>query len=292
MAFSMTGFGRGEASSATRAFTAEIRAVNHRYCDITIKMPRPFMNFEERLRQIIAQNIGRGKVDVYINYEEFGDREHNVTADASLAKAYMDAAGALKAQFGLRDDVSLSTLLRIPDIIKIENADPDEEEIWNLLSASVQAAVGALVSMRGREGEKLAGDISRRLEALSALIEKVAERAPAVIGEYRERLNARLAELLGANVIDENRIAAEIVLFAERCGIDEEIIRYRSHLAQAAGCLSSGEAVGRKLDFLLQEINREVNTIGSKANDLIISEKVVEMKTEAEKIREQIQNLE
>jgi len=288
----MTGFGRGEASSDTRMFIVEIRSVNHRYCDIAIKMPRQFLSLEERIRRIAAQKINRGKVDVFINYEEFGDREHSVSTDTSLARAYIEAANSLKSQFSLRDDISLSTLLRIPDVIRIDSAEPDEGETWDLLNEALSKAIDALVSMRSKEGEKLADDITKKIAALSSYIQSVEERAPHVISEYREKLCSRLNELLGQNMPDENRIAAEIVIFADKSGIDEEIMRLKSHIGQAEKCCASVEPIGRKLDFILQEINREINTIGSKSSDVYINEIVVEMKTEAEKIREQIQNLE
>ena len=292
MAFSMTGFGRGEASSANRKFVVEIRSVNHRYCDISIKMPRAFANLEERLRGLITGKINRGKVDVFVNYDEYGERECAVKTDIGLAEAYMDAAAALKSRFGLCDEISISTLLRLPGIFQTADVPADETEIWELLSKASAAALDSLLAMRAREGGKLIADISQKLAAIAALLERVEARAPSVTAEYRDRLNARLSELLGQNVPDENRIAAEIALFADKCSIDEEIIRFKSHLQQAERCCALGEPVGRKFDFILQEINREVNTIGSKANDLTIGETVVEMKSETEKIREQIQNLE
>lgn len=292
MAFSMTGFGRGEASSENRRFVVEIRSVNHRYCDINIKMPRSFSSLEERLRQYISQKINRGKIDVFVNYEEFGERGHTIRTDLGLASAYIEAARELKARFSLRDDVSLSALFRLPDIFNISDAAPDEDEVWGALSVAVTAALDAHGAMRAREGNKLIGDVAAKLDAITSLLYKIEARAPLVTADYRTRLNARLTELLGQNIPDENRVAAEIAIFSDKCSIDEEIVRFKSHLAQAGKCCVSTEPVGRKFDFILQEINREINTIGSKANDLEISGLVVEIKSEVEKIREQIQNLE
>jgi len=292
MALSMTGFGRGEASSVNRKFVVEVRSVNHRYCDISIKMPRAFAVLEERLRELITQKINRGKVDVFVNYDEYGERECVVKTDAGLAEAYINAAAALKSRFGLRDEISLSALMRLPGIFQTADAPVDENEIWKLLNEAAAGALDSLLAMRAREGDKLIRDISLKLSTISGLLERVEERAPSVITEYRDRLNARLRELLGQNAPDENRVAAEIALYADKCSIDEEIIRFKSHIRQAERCCALDEPIGRKFDFILQEINREVNTIGSKANDLTIGETVVEMKAETEKIREQIQNLE
>ena len=292
MASSMTGFGRGEASSGTRKFIVEIRSVNHRYCDISIKAPRVFSSLEERLRRLLSQKLRRGKIDAFVNCEEYGEREYKITVDAGLAGAYIEAAQGLKSRFDLRDDITLAALLRLPDIFRADAGELDEEEAWKHMSGAAQIALDALIDMREREGAKLICDISERIASLSSLLGKIEARAPFIVMDYRERLNARLIELLGQNIPDENRIAAEVALFADRCNIDEEITRFKSHLVQAEMCCDSGEPVGRKLDFILQEINREVNTIGSKANDQTIGEIVVEMKSEAEKIREQIQNLE
>jgi len=292
MAFSMTGFGRGEASSDNRKFVVEIRSVNHRYCDISIKMPRTFASLEERLRQLVSGKLNRGKIDVFVNCDEYGERDCAVSTDIGLAQAYIEAAGVLASRFKLRDDVSLTSLLRMPGIFQVGDEAPDEEEIWKLLGGAAGLALNALIEMRGREGGKLIGEINERLDAIASLLTHVEGRAPFVADEYGARLKSRLDDLLGQNIVDESRIAAEIAIFADRCNIDEEITRFKSHLAQAKSCCASNEPVGRKFDFILQEINREVNTIGSKANDLAISERVVELKAETEKIREQIQNLE
>ena len=292
MAASMTGFGRGEASSGTQKFIVEIRSVNHRYCDVAIKMPRVFSALEERLRRLVSQKLRRGKIDVFINCETYGEREYKITADTGLAGAYIEAAQKLKSLFNLKDDITLAALLRLPDVFRADAGEPDEEEVWKHMGDAAQIAMDALIGMREREGAKLICDIKDKIASLKLLLDRIEARAPFIVTDYRERLNARLIELLGQNIPDENRVASEVAIFADRCNIDEEITRFRSHLEQAGICCDSCEPVGRKLDFILQEINREVNTIGSKANDLAIGETVVEIKSEAEKIREQIQNLE
>ena len=292
MALSMTGFGRGEASSGALKFTVEIRSVNHRFCDVSIRIPRTFSYLEDLLRQIVLKKLSRGKVDVFVNFEEVGERERAVSTDIGLVKAYIEAAESIKSRFSIKDGISLSDILHLPDVFRVSSTDPGEAEASEPLERAARMALDALVGMRAREGEKLVGDIREKIGGIASLLAEIETRAPNVVSEYREKLNARLAELLGQNVPDESRVAAEIAIFADRCSIDEEITRFKSHLAQAAKCCSSGEPIGRKLDFILQEINREINTIGSKSNDMVIGEKVVGIKSEAEKIREQIQNLE
>ena len=203
MAFSMTGFGRGEASSANRRFVVEIRSVNHRYCDISIKMPRTFANLEERIRQMVTHKINRGKIDVYINCDEFGERECAVATDTGLAGAYIEAAGVLAARFKLRDDISLNSLLRMPGIFQVNEETPDDDEIWEILGESARLAIDALIAMRGREGGELIAEILDRLHILTGLVARIDERAPNIVSGYRDRLNARIAELLGQNVPDE-----------------------------------------------------------------------------------------
>ncbi|MDR3121292.1 MAG: YicC family protein [Clostridiales bacterium] len=293
MVYSMTGFGRGEASSDVRKFTVEIRSINHRYCDVSIKMPRALSKFEDRVRKAVLAGVSRGKLEVFVGCEEFGERARKVTIDMGLAEAYHGAMRKLQERFGLlHDDITVTAFLRVPDILKVEDAEPDEGEVLGLLDRAVGDALGALVEMRGREGEKLIADIREKFSAVSELLDQVAARAPFVVEDYRARLAARIKELLGQTAPDEARLAMEVAVFADRCSVDEEIVRFRSHLSQAEKCCASGQPVGRKLDFILQEINREINTIGSKSNDLLIGGKVVEIKAEVEKIREQIQNLE
>jgi uncharacterized protein (TIGR00255 family) len=232
----MTGFGRGESSNGERRFIVEIRTVNHRYCDIAVRMPRTFSGLEDRLRQAVTQKIRRGKIDVYVGAEEFGGREREIVVDIGLARAYINAANELKANFTLRDDMSLSTLLRMPDIFRIDDVSPEEDEIWELMGSAAQSALDALLSMRAREGAKLIADVKSRIDLLASLLTHIEKRAPLIVDDYRERLNSRLKELLGQNIPDENRIATEIAIFADKCGIDEEITRFRSHLAQAGRC--------------------------------------------------------
>ena len=292
MAYSMTGYGRGEISSACYKFTVEMRSVNHRFCDISIRIPRKFSALEDRIRQLALQKLSRGKIDIYVNCDELGEREREVKVDMGLAAAYFEAAEALSARLNLGNDISLSALMRLPDIFQISEAEQDEGEAWEHLGQAARLALDALINMRSLEGNKLMGDISGRLGTLSSLISLIEARAPFIICDYREKLIIKINELLAPGAPDDNRIAAEIAAIADKCGIDEEITRFKSHITQAAQCCAADAPVGRKFDFILQEINREVNTIGSKANDLIVSETIVNMKSEVEKIREQIQNLE
>ena len=292
MPYSMTGFGRGEAQSDTYRFIVEIRSINHRYCDINIKMPRIFGNLEDKLRRMIQGQINRGKLDIYVSYEEFGDKPKAVTIDRGLAEAYYNGLKALKDQFDIIDDISLTSFLRIPDIMKTEKLEIDEEQVWNVLQEAVQNALKFLMDMREREGQKLVMDIQTKLKTISAEVIFVEERAPLIVEEYKVKLEARIKEILQQTVPDETRLAGEVALFAERCSVDEEIVRLKSHLIQMEKCCESDQPIGRKLDFIIQELNREINTIGSKSNDLDINNRVVDIKSEIEKIREQTQNLE
>jgi uncharacterized protein (TIGR00255 family) len=290
----MTGFGRGEASGVGGKFTVEIRTVNHRFCDVSVRMPRHLIGLEDRLRRLVAGRVSRGKADVFVTYEEERDGAApiSVTVNMALAEAYVDVAAKLAARFGALGGLTLPMLLQLPDILKIDKGRADEEEAWAALGAAAESALAALAEMRAREGERLAADIAQKMQIARERLAAIEERAPLAEAEYRQRLDSRIKELTGQSAPDESRIAAEIAIMAERCSIDEEIVRLKSHLAQAEGCCSAGQPAGRKLDFIIQEINRETNTIGSKSNDLLISGAVVEIKSEIEKIREQVQNLE
>jgi uncharacterized protein (TIGR00255 family) len=290
----MTGFGRGEASGGGGKFTVEIRTVNHRFCDVSVRMPRHLIGLEDRLRRLVAGRVSRGKADVFVTYEEErGAGPVSVTVNMALAEAYMDAASKIEERFGeLGGGVTLPMLLQLPDILKIDKGRADEEESWGAMSAAAETALAALAAMRAGEGERLAADIAQKIRKARERLAVVEERAPFAEAEYRQRLDSRIKELTGQSAPDESRIAAEVAIMAERCCIDEEIVRLKSHLDQAEGCCAAGEPAGRKLDFIIQEINRETNTIGSKSGDLIISGAVVDIKSEIEKIREQAQNLE
>ena len=292
MIYSMTGYGRGEAASDGMRFIVEIKTINHRYCDINIRMPRLLNALEKKLRQKLQEEISRGKVDVYITYEEFGEREKKVKVDSELAKAYFQAMTELKHQMNLNDDISVTTFLKIPDVFMPEKNDPDDDEAWNMLSEATDAALRELLAMRGEEGGKLIADICGKIANIFNELEIIEARAPIVVKEYKEKLESRIKDLMDQSLPDENRLALEVAMFADRCSIDEELVRLKSHLSQAQEFSSFNGPVGRKLDFIIQELNRETNTIGSKANDLTINQRVVEIKSEIEKVREQAQNLE
>ncbi len=287
---SMTGFGYHEYSENGITFTIEIKTVNHRYFDIFLRIPKQISSFEDRVRSIISGRIQRGKVDVYITCENKSEEAVRVVLDEGLAKAYRNALKALAGQLGLEDDVSVSALARFPDILKVENKQ-DDDRMGGILEKAVEMAVSSLIEMREKEGQKLKESMVQILKTVRSYLDKIRERAPLVVKEYKEKLEARIEELAGTR-IDPARLAMEAAFFADRCSIDEEIVRLDSHIDQMHDMLDQGSPVGKKLDFLIQEMNREVNTIGSKAGDLDITRCVVELKNEIEKLREQVQNIE
>ena len=289
---SMTGFGRGRSQGNGMEFLVEIKTVNHRYSDVYIKIPRPISFVEDKIREKIGRNISRGKVDVYISYEDFSEDSKNVLIDEALAKAYIKSLELLRDKYNVKDDISVSLVAKFPDMIKIEKAEQDEEKIWNTLNEALDNALESLVEMRTTEGEGLKANLMERVSYIGDIVGQIGIRAPEVVKEYKCRLSNRISELLDQQVVDENRLTTEVAIFADRCGIDEEIVRLSSHIGQFRETLGMSQPVGRKLDFLVQEMNREINTIGSKANDLLITKNVVEIKCELEKIREQIQNIE
>jgi uncharacterized protein (TIGR00255 family) len=289
---SMTGFGRGENSQDGKEFTVEIKTVNHRYSDIFVKMPRQIGFLEDKVRELVAKAVSRGKIDVYITYNNYSDDARVVTLDEGLAKTYISATESLRDKFSLKDDITVSLISRYPDVLKVEQAKEDEELLWSTLKEAVLKALDALVKMREIEGEGLKNVLLDRADYIDSIVAEIAKRAPEIPKEYQLKLTARIKELLDQQTIDENRLATEVAVFADRCSIDEELVRLTSHIGQLREALSVDQPVGRKLDFLVQEMNREINTIGSKANDLSITKNVVEVKSEIEKIREQIQNIE
>lgn len=289
----MTGYGRGENASAERKFTVEIKAVNHRYNDISIKLPRAMSYLEDRIRKRLMQSIFRGKTDVYINVETFPGADVRVNVNEALADAYMERLRYLEERYELDEDEGLLPILvRFPEVITTERIEADEDALWNTLSPALEEAAEKFVAMRTVEGEALKTDILKKADAIEALVDQVKERAPLVVGEYRDRLQARLKELMDGVDIDPQRLAAEVTVFADRGCIDEELTRLDSHIVQLRSILNGGGQVGRKLDFLIQEMNREANTIASKANDIQITRATIDLKSEIEKIREQVQNIE
>lgn len=293
MVRSMTGFGRGTYSENGKEFTVEIKSVNHRYIDFYIKLPRQIGYLEERVREVVSKSLFRGKVDIFVSFEDRSSDSKNVTLDEALAGAYIQAIDKLKEKYNLKDDVSVSLISRFPDVLKIEKNEDDEEQLWSVLNKALEMAISSLIQMREKEGNELRTSLLQKADYLEEIISQISNRSPEVVIEYKQKLENRIKELLNQQTIDENRIAMEVAIFADRCGIDEELVRLGSHLVQLREILNiKKQPVGRKLDFLVQEINREINTIGSKSNDIIITKNVLELKSETEKIREQIQNIE
>lgn len=288
---SMTGFGRGEFSQGTSTFSVDVRSVNHRYSDVSVRMPRAMSGLEEKVREFVSEKISRGKVDVYINYSTFGQNSQ-VKLDTNLAKAYVDSLNTLKEMFGIRDDINLSLLTRFPDIMSLETVDQDMDELWFILKEALEMAFNALVDMRQREGERLKSDLLEKLVNVKGFVTNIKEKSYCIVDEYKNKLYDRIKELTKDIPIDENRLLTEVAVFADKSSIDEEIVRLESHMEELRKALNFNGSVGKKLDFIIQEMNREVNTIGSKITDLSILNNVISIKTEIEKIREQVQNIE
>lgn len=290
---SMTGFGRGESSDGVHSFSVEIKTVNHRYNDIIVKMPKYLLFLEEKVKKLIKEYLNRGRVEVYINLEYLADSNIEVNVNIPLALAYKRELENLINQLEIGDDISLTHLLTLPEVIKTERKDVDEDVVWGCLSQALEIALENVVNMRKKEGIELKKDIEIQLRKLENLIDKIEKRAPQVVMEYKEKLKERISELMDEDTdLDEERLNFEVVLFADKSDINEEVVRFKSHIKQFYMSLEQDEAVGRKLDFLIQEMNREVNTIGSKANDLEIINDVMDIKAQLEKIREQVQNIE
>ncbi len=288
----MTGYGRFEGIIGTKKVLAEIRSVNHRFADYNIKVPRSYGFLEEKVRNFLSDYINRGKVDVYLAIESYSDTDRDVVLNEPLAKSYIEALRTLRERFDLKDDISVSSVARINDIFDMERKQEDAEEIWAVAKEGLGAAVSDFVAMREREGERLYRDLEEKRDNMKALAAEIEKNAPERVEAYRQRLIEKLEEVLNSNDIDEARILTEAAIFADKVAIDEETVRLASHFEEFDKIINSSEPAGRKLDFLIQEINREINTIGSKANDLDISKVVVSFKAELEKLREQIQNVE
>ncbi len=289
---SMTGFGRYEVVTDEYKISVEIKAVNHRYLDMSIKMPKKFSYFEAGIRTLLKTYIQRGKVDVYINYEDYTEGNLCLKYNASLAAEYMDVFRQMAEQFGIENDVKVSTLSRYPEVLTMEEAPEDEEQLWKVLSDTVEEAAKRFVDTRVAEGERLKGDLVAKLDDMLGLVDFIEARAPRLLVEYRQKLEDKVKELLASSTIDESRIAAEVAIYADKVCVDEEMVRLRSHIVATRKKLLEGGTVGRELDFIAQEMNREANTTLSKSNDLEVSDKAIALKTEIEKVREQIQNIE
>ena len=289
---SMTGFGRAEAVSRERKVSVELKSVNHRYLDLNIKMPKRLSYFEGEIRNVMKTYIRRGKVDVFITYEDYTMGGMALKYNAELAKEYLGYLNQMSEELGIENDIRVSTLSRYPDVFTMEEQAPDEEELWNFLEGSLHEACRKFVETRQREGANLKQDLLGKLDGLEAKVDVVEKRSPEVVKAYREKLEAKMHELLEDNQIDDSRIAAEVILFSDKICNDEETVRLRSHIHGMRKILDENEGVGRKMDFMAQEMNREANTILSKSNDFIVSNAAIDLKTEIEKIREQIQNIE
>ena len=289
---SMTGFGRCEVAENNRKFTVEMKAVNHRYLDVNINMPKSLNFFESAIRSELKNYIARGKVDVFITYEDLSENTSTVRYNKEVAEEYLTYLRQMAADFGLDDDIRVSTLSKYPEVFTMEEAGVDEEELWKELKKAVDGAAGMFVESRITEGENLKNDLIDKLDGMLKLVDFIAERSPRIVTEYRRKLEEKVKELLGDNTVDENRLLTEVTIFADKICVDEEIVRLRSHIETTKNALLEGGSIGRKLDFIAQEMNREANTTLSKANDLEISNCAIELKTEIEKVREQIQNIE
>lgn len=289
---SMTGFGRCEVTDGTRKITVEMKSVNHRYLDISIKIPKKLSFFETAIRGELKEYIQRGKVDVFITYEDTAESNLCVKYNRELAAEYMKYLWQMSEDFSLDNDVRVSTLSRYPEVLTMEEQTVDEEALWQFLAKAVHGAAESFVETRAKEGDNIRDDLLAKLSGMLASVEFIEHRSPQIIQDYKQKLRDKVRELLEDTQIDEARLLTEVTIFADKVCVDEELVRLRSHITTTRDCLTEGGSVGRKLDFVAQEMNREANTILSKTTDLGISNRAIELKTEIEKIREQIQNIE
>ena len=289
---SMTGFGRSEVVTDERKITIELKSVNHRYLDLSIKMPKKLSFLEGSIRNLMKTYIQRGKVDVYITYEDYTINNGTLKYNKELAAEYIACLKQIQQDFDLDYDIKVSTLSRYPDILTMEEQSVDEEELWSILEPPVREACEKFVQTRTQEGHNLEKDLLEKLDGLDKKVTRIEERSPEVVNAYRTKLEAKVSELLEDTQIDDNRIAAEVTLYADKIAVDEEIVRLQSHISSMTDVLESDESIGRKLDFMAQEMNREANTILSKSSDVDLADHAIELKTNVEKVREQIQNIE
>lgn len=293
MAISMTGFGRGEFKNDNYHFLVECKTINHKYCDINVRLPRKISFLEDKIRNYVKNFVKRGRVDLYIKLDLIGSEDVNLKFDDKLATQYVNILKEIKDKFDLQDDISVMNVAKFPEIVKCEEKEEDEDLYWSMLKEALDMSMEKLTQMRKEEGEKLAIDTIERCDILANLIDEIEKHSNTVVDEYREKLNSRISEILeNPSIIDENRLAQEVAIFADKSSITEEIVRFRSHIEQLRKTVEKNDSIGRKIDFLIQEMNREVNTTGSKSSNINITNLVVEVKSELEKIREQIQNIE
>ncbi|MCI5806763.1 MAG: YicC family protein [Clostridium sp.] len=289
---SMTGFGRSESITQERKIVIEMKSVNHRYCDLNIKMPKKFNFFEAAIRNHLKKYIGRGKVDIFITYEDYTESNVCVKYNAELAKEYVRYLQQMSEDFALKSDLSAVSLSRFPEVLTLEEQSIDTDELWKELVVCLDEAATQFVESRTKEGETLKQDLIVKLDGMIDMVDYIESVSPSLIESYRKRLEDKVKELLDGTAIDESRIATEVTIYADKICVDEETVRLRSHIENTKAILLEGGNVGRKLDFIAQEMNREANTILSKADSLDVSNKAIDLKTEIEKVREQIQNIE
>ncbi len=291
MVKSMTGYGRGQAVAEDLEVTVEIKSVNHRYFDFSIRTPRGYSFIEDKMKAYVQQRASRGKIDVYVTVAS-QSAVSDIEVNEEFAGKYVAALKKLAELYGLRDDISVNTVSRNSDVFTMTASEQDEEKIWETVRQAADMALDSFIAMREAEGEKLAADVNSRLEFIKQKVEFIEKRSPETLKLYRERLEQKMRELLEERSIDEQRLLTETAIFADKIAVDEETVRLRCHMSQLAKMLASDQAIGRKIDFTVQEMNRETNTVGSKAQDIEIANAVVDIKAEIEKIREQIQNIE
>lgn len=289
---SMTGFGRCEISNETRKIVVEMKSVNHRYLDVAVKMPKKLTLFENAIRSLMKEYAQRGKVDIFIIYEDCTENQVQLKYNEPLAGEYMRYMRQMAEQFGIPLDITAASLAQYPEIFTMEAQELDEKELWQLLEPAIRGAAEKFVEARTREGEQLREDLLRKLDAMVQYVERIEARSPEIVAEYREKLTDKVQELLADNQIDESRLVTEVTIFADKICTDEETVRLKSHIVSMKETLMQGDNIGRKLDFIAQEMNREANTILSKANDMTVSDIAISLKTDIEKVREQIQNIE
>ena len=289
---SMTGFGRSEKVTDTYKIVVEMKSVNHRFCDISIKLPKKISFFETSIRSYLKKYIERGKIDVFITYEDYSDDNVKLKYNRDVAEKYMSYFGEMANDFGITNNITPAVLGRFPDVFTVEEQEIDTDELWKILEMSLDEAAEMFVTSRRTEGENLRKDLVDKLDEMTEAVEYIESVSPGLVEEYRRKLTDKITEVLNSPVIDENRIATEVVIYADKICVDEETVRLKSHIDSTRKVLEAGGCVGRKLDFIAQEMNREANTILSKANSLDVSDKAIQLKTDIEKVREQIQNLE
>ena len=289
---SMTGFGRSEIVKGNRKISVEIKSVNHRYLEAGIKMPKKLNVFESRMRDLLKKYATRGKIDIFINYEDDSENQVNLKFNQNIADEYMAIFNNMSEKYNLKNDMTVGGLARFPEVITMDEVQEDEEELWHFIEEAMKVALEQFVNTRILEGENLEKDLLGKLDHMEELVAFVEKRSPEIMKEYRSKLESKVKELLGDTTIDESRIATEVIIYADKICVDEETVRLRSHIEHARKCLNEDGGIGRKMDFIAQEMNREANTTLSKANDIEISNAAIDLKTEIEKVREQIQNIE